>query len=346
MDDLERELAEIEREGGSGEAGTRGRRGLGLLPLLVAVLGVSGVGAVVYYAYNSGVREGSEVAAPLLTPDGPIKVKPDDPGGLVVPHRDKSVFAVVQQGGAPVDEEVETLLPPPEDPMRPPAPQLAATDSGSSPTPSDAEASSGADGGAAPPIPSITESPPEQPVASPEPAPAPTTPRPPTPMEPVLPAAGLQAPSAPPTLEAAAPAEGATEAEPEGGAERAAAPTPTPTPTPAPAAETTPSVISPPPENAPENAQVAGVDLSSAWRIQIGALRSQEAAEREWARQSDRHKDLLGALSLQVQRVTIDGKGEFFRVRGGPLPNKATADDLCAQLAAKKLSCLSIRPGA
>ncbi len=342
LDDLERELAEIERDGRSSEAGARRRKGLGLLPVLVAVLGVSGVGAVVYYAYNSGVREGSEVAAPLLTPDGPIKVKPDDPGGLVVPHRDKSVFAVVQQGGAPTDETVETLLPPPEDPMRPPAPQLAAADPGAEPAGVENGTDTAADTAAAPPIPSITESPPDQPA----------TPRPPTPTEPVLPAAGLQAPSAPPTLNAAAP-EQSDAAPAEAPAPQAATPA-----QPDMAQETQAvSPISSPPERAaspdapaesaaPQNTQVAGADLSSAWRIQIAALRSREAAEREWARQVNRHRDLLGALSLQVQRVTIEGKGEFFRVRGGPLPNKATADDLCAQLTAQKLSCLSVRPGA
>jgi hypothetical protein len=60
--------------------------------------------------------------APLIRADpNPIKVKPDQPGGLVVPDRNMMIYNE-RPGGPPV----ENLLPPPETPaVRPVAPQSA-----------------------------------------------------------------------------------------------------------------------------------------------------------------------------------------------------------------------------
>ena len=112
---LERELAEIDEEEGR-RIPTKAAR---LLPMLVAAVALLSFGAIIYYAYNRGLTTGTEVAAPLITPEGPAKVKPADPGGLEVPHRDKLVYGALDKSAD--DSRVEQLLPPPEDPMRPPA---------------------------------------------------------------------------------------------------------------------------------------------------------------------------------------------------------------------------------
>ena len=41
-----------------------------LLPMLLSVVTLVGFASVIWYAYNTGIREGSEFAAPILKPDG------------------------------------------------------------------------------------------------------------------------------------------------------------------------------------------------------------------------------------------------------------------------------------
>ena len=76
--------------------------------------------------------------------------------------------------------------------------------------------------------------------------------------------------------------------------------------------------------------------------IQLAAAGSAEAAEREWARLQTVFPDLLGDMQLAVQKVTVGGK-EYHRMQTGPFPNRATAEDMCAQLKSKKQDCLVTR---
>jgi len=83
--------------------------------------GLSGVAlvafaAIVWYAYSEGKRVGSEGIAPLIVADGgPVKVRPEKPGGMAVPHRDKTVYSRIAPDEA--EGKVERLLPPPEVPL-------------------------------------------------------------------------------------------------------------------------------------------------------------------------------------------------------------------------------------
>jgi hypothetical protein len=79
-----------------------------------------------WFFYHQGVRQpapgpGGEV--PLIRADDkPMKMKPDQPGGMPVPDQNVSVYDP-KPGAAPV----EKLLPPPEQPMPRPVPREAAT---------------------------------------------------------------------------------------------------------------------------------------------------------------------------------------------------------------------------
>ena len=301
LDDLDREFSGLERQQLSGAA----RGGLKVLPIAVALVALTSFGGVIWYAYNQGVRSGSEEAAPLLTPEGSAKVQPQDPGGMQIPHQDKLVYNQVEQGQD--DTKIERLLPPPEQPKRPPEPKVSEP--------------------ATPPIPSITA-----PLNETEDLPEPRlgtdgTPRPPEPQspdEPRLPSPELAAPETPPTVEQKVETPKVTAVEP--------APV---EPAPAPKAEE--------PDTKPSATAAIG---AKDWRIQISAVKSEEAARSEWKRQQGKHKDLLGALSLQVQEIVIKGKGTFFRVRGGPLKDKAAAQSLCDALKKRKVSCIIVKPAA
>jgi cell division protein FtsN len=89
-------------------------------------------------------------------------------------------------------------------------------------------------------------------------------------------------------------------------------------------------------------AEAPGTD---SWRVQVGALRDEDTARKEFARLQKVHPDLLGSLGLSIMKVDITGKGTFYRMRAGPLDNRAAAASLCEGLKAKKVPCLLVRPG-
>jgi cell division septation protein DedD len=90
-----------------------------IVPIVVTLIVAVGATTIAWYSYTTGVREGSEGAAPLLKPQGPVKVTPETPGGLSIPHQDKTVFQAIE--GRRTDTRIERLLPPPESPAPLPA---------------------------------------------------------------------------------------------------------------------------------------------------------------------------------------------------------------------------------
>lgn len=105
----------------SAEPERYGRRGRRIMTGLVAVAAILGFGVVLVYAYNKGKQDGTSGAPPIIqAKEGPSKIRPENPGGMKVPNRDKEVFTRLEtekQAG-----KVERLLPSPEKPMTPPAP--------------------------------------------------------------------------------------------------------------------------------------------------------------------------------------------------------------------------------
>ncbi|MGB0631177.1 MAG: SPOR domain-containing protein [Alphaproteobacteria bacterium] len=100
------------------------RRGRRIMTGLVAIAAVLGFGVVILYAYNKGRQEGASTSPPVIqAQEGPTKVRPESPGGMKVPNRDKEVFTRLEAEKQP--DRVERLLPPPENPMAPPAPPAA-----------------------------------------------------------------------------------------------------------------------------------------------------------------------------------------------------------------------------
>ena len=92
------------------------RRGRHIMTALVAIAAVLGFCVVILYAYNKG-RQAAETKVPpvIQAQEGPVKVRPESPGGMKVPNRDKEVFTRLEAEKQP--ERVERLLPPPEKPM-------------------------------------------------------------------------------------------------------------------------------------------------------------------------------------------------------------------------------------
>ena len=290
------------RDGGGGGGKPRSRA----LPIFIALFALGAFGGIVWYAYTQGVQSGVSTVAPVIkAEDGPTKAKPEQPGGLQVPHQDKQVFQrLLPEGQTP--QTVERLLPPPEPLQPPPAPEPAA------PSAEPVQ-----------PLPSQTVA--ERPVVTPQPAPQ-TVPQgtPPVPSAAPAPQPPQDAPAqTPPAARAPAPQP---------------APQPVAEPKPEPKAEPKPT-----PAPAQTQASIAAVS-GGGFKVQLAAVRSDEAAKQEWNRLKNRYKEELGALSLTVQRVDLGaGKGVYHRIQAGPL-DEAAAERACTALKAKNQACLVVRP--
>ncbi|MEI9401196.1 SPOR domain-containing protein [Mesorhizobium argentiipisi] len=79
----------------SGAAQPR-RRGMMVAALVGAVVVFGGLGAL---AFSFGGKGGSEAPVIVKADNSPIKVKPENPGGTVVPNQDNKVYDAVAKGG-------------------------------------------------------------------------------------------------------------------------------------------------------------------------------------------------------------------------------------------------------
>jgi cell division septation protein DedD len=77
--------------------------------------------------------------------------------------------------------------------------------------------------------------------------------------------------------------------------------------------------------------------------VQLASVKSDQSARQEWLRLQKVHPTLFDDLTLVVQRADLGDRGIFYRIRTGPFPNRATAQDMCAQIKAAKLGCLVVR---
>ncbi|MBV8651618.1 MAG: SPOR domain-containing protein [Alphaproteobacteria bacterium] len=153
-------------------------------------------------------------------------------------------------------------------------------------------------------------------------------------------------PSQPAALAAIAPAAG-----PQGGvattamtATPAATPTPAPPPTtaapaakPAAAAAATPT---PTPAKPPVKVALA---TTGGYKLQVGAMRSDEIAKKEWERIKAANKDILGGLNATWPRVDLGAKGVFYRIQTSAIADAATADHLCSELKQRNVGCIIVR---
>ncbi len=87
------------------------------IPALIAWVTLSAFAGALWFAYEQGVRKGMETGFPLVrADDGPVKIRPDDPGGLEVPHQDKRIYERMAGDEAAVEDEAR-LRPEPERPV-------------------------------------------------------------------------------------------------------------------------------------------------------------------------------------------------------------------------------------
>lgn len=145
------------------------------------------------------------------------------------------------------------------------------------------------------------------------------------------------------------------EAKPEGASAAPAAPA-TSVPAPATAARPSPEQVRtakppappPPPPAVKSEEQIAAAPATSisarAFKIQLGAVRTEAAARVEWDKLRKAHAAVLGRLALNIERADLGTKGIYFRIQAGPFNDRAAADAACQELTKQKIPCLPIRP--
>ena len=273
----------------AGDEGGKLRRYLRPIALTVAILLCAAT--VIFYGYRWFFGGPVDTDLPLVQAiDDPVKVKPESPGGLVVPYKEQMVL---NQGtaGAGGEPAVERLLPPPEAPKWPPVEPESLS-------PVDPESGAAIAGlvESEPPATATTES---------------------------GPGASGQ--------EAAVPTEDTPDTEAE---------TPPVSPTAKPAATKEPA--RPAAQESETAALTAAPAASGGYTIQLISLTSADAAESAWKSMREEHPDLLGQLSLTVEKANVSGK-TYYRVQAGAFDDRGKARELCARLKAEKQDCLVVR---
>jgi cell division septation protein DedD len=82
---------------------------------------------------------------------------------------------------------------------------------------------------------------------------------------------------------------------------------------------------------------------TGAFRIQLAAVKSDDAAQAAWKKMLKTHPDVLNGLKLNVVKVDR-GDGALFRVQGGPFADRAAAETACGKLKQKSQACLVVGP--
>ena len=281
------------------------------------VLGVVVAGGVGWYVFkgSGGLQFTPGTVGFVKADPTPYKIRPDSPGGMQVENQDKLVYDRVAKGQAP--NRVENLLPPAEEPKAPPM------------KPAEPKVEAPAPAVEAPKVEAIAPEPAKPvEVAKAEPpkveAPKVETPPPAPKPEPAKEEAKPAAPQPDPLAAAVAAATG--------GRTSATGPIAVTPEKPAPAEK---------PAEAQTAAAVPAPAVSGGgFQIQLASVLSEEAAMAEWKRISGKNKDLLGALTPAVTKADLGDRGVFYRLRAGPLADKAAAVALCESLAAVNVGCL------
>jgi cell division septation protein DedD len=297
-----------------------------------ALLGAIALGGALAFVYKqSGGGIGSE--PPVVTADNrPVKEVPDQPGGKEFPHKNKLIYDRLTNGD---DQETDHLVPRQEDvavPALPPAQTgtaglptpVATTDQVSPPATQAIDETAGAsplaiastddsaDGG-----PRRVKTLKVRPDGSVEGASSAQ--------------ASAAADSATATRPVAAPAPAATMPVP------AAEP-----PAPQQVANVEPALAKPKaPKPVATQASATPATGSTKYVVQVGSKKNQTEALASFADMQQKYPSLIGSYRPMVQKADLGAKGVWYRLRIGPIADKAAAAKLCSQLKAQGLpDCL------
>ena len=299
-------------------------RGLKPIIFIIAFVSLIGSGWLVYGDILHGLMISRSANVPLISaPVGPVKVRPDKPGGMQVPNRDKLVYGRIRSGNATSEMElVERLLPQSEKPVSMPWSGLSKK--------SDSSSTQGQ--GLAGPKSDILPDYPTDPVPALKDV---TSIKPP----PIVPEGPIKTPK----LRSKA---FSNKIAPLGLEMRREKHSKAIIPEKVSKNRATPDLMKNKMQRKSSSSKVLSNLPTRIYQIQVAAARTPKQARLEWDRIRRKHLDIFGDLGLTVMKADLGPKkGVFYRLRIGPLKNENSARALCKKLSKRKLGCLVVRPG-
>ncbi|MSP42704.1 MAG: SPOR domain-containing protein [Alphaproteobacteria bacterium] len=279
---------------------------------VAALLAFTGV---LWYAFKTGADQAGQDALPVVHAEqGAVKVKPDDPGGASFAHQDKTVYDKIDGNEA----GLEQLLPGAEEPKE--KPRII--------SPYDNEMPEAGQPKVVRVAPPAADSGPAAPVKAEE-VTAPEIPDPTGRAKKAI-TEGEEVAAAPPAEVNSATPEDADRVAAETHENNSAQEDTAPVKQAEPAAEMT----------AEKTAMATPASTTKGFVLQLGAFRSQEAADAGWKLLALRHAGVLGKLEHYVTPADLGEKGRFFRLQAGPFPERLTANEQCAALKTAGVDCL------
>lgn len=324
-----------------------------LSAMALALAGVAAFGVIVYSAYQSP-KAPEDV--PMITADNsPLREKPAEAGGMEVANRDSTIYSQLDDKSQRSVGGLERLVPPPEQPVAGPALNPATPGSMADPRRPDGSPALTSDeiralqqqrhalreqGGDAGEVAvqqlssAATNLPPG--AAQGHLSTVPT--------ERLEPAAPVQQTASAPvvTNNSSSPLEEDQEA-----AQASAIPDVPAAPTAAaPVVQSAPVVLAPQETKreavkAPAPVAARPVTGSATRMVQLGAVRTEEAAKAEWRRLQTKFRNQLGNLTVNVQKADLGARGIYWRIQGGPV-SEAESKSICDALKAAAQSCISV----
>lgn len=292
---------------------------------VVLAVAVGGFAALAYYAYHSGNAAQNEGETLLVEAnDAPIKQAPQNPDGEEFANKDKTIYDVIAPSGTA--DKVEKLMPEPERPVA--AANVEDVDEEASPMPEQAP-----DAVAATPAPATTS------FAAPEAVKK---------QAPVVVAATstpiAQTPVAKPAVEAPTQVHEvpvATVAKP-------VEPVAT-KPAVVEKSFSSPEMINEKPSTKKPEAKaepekkvekpVVAASAGGAYKLQLGAFKSEAEAQAAWKKMSAKHSAVLSGAS-NIVKAEVNG-GTFYRLRAGSYATSADAKAACAKLGSQ--ACIPVK---
>lgn len=77
--------------------------------------------------------------------------------------------------------------------------------------------------------------------------------------------------------------------------------------------------------------------------VQIASLVSQDAAQEEWRRQRERHKEIFEGQQASIQEAKLADGRVFYRLRIGPFAQPKPARELCDALKKRSQPCIVVQ---
>ncbi len=262
------------------------------------------IGGGLYWKFSGSSSPTVPDAVPTLKAEGAYKQRPEQPGGLDIPHQDVQVYQALDNNATP-KPEAEHLLPPPE------VPQTNSVASVQNMVP-------------APPTPKIESLLPPEPKT--EIAAVPVTP------EPVPPPVPLPVPAPAPVVVATVTAPTSTSAPAAVPAPQPAKASPLPSPVAATAHPTMVQVL----KDVAAQGKVGPA-------VQLASIPDESQAQALMKKLQAKYASILGSTQLHVVKADLGTKGIYYRIQSRPVADEQ-AKKICSAIKDLNAGCIIVRP--